>query len=295
MADSDDDFVFDEFEEKFNAMDSELEEIRSSLVENENNKDNTTSTLISSKQNAALAENAAAEMEQIIKTLNEQQGTKEDPLEATDTSPQGKEERQHPVVVDSNTASTKKSSPVASLVFLAVPILLAFIVGQKLSTKNPTSLDNDAPGHQVSQNERNNNYQEKRKIERCKYVNGEKYCESEEQSTSSGNGGDGPQRVYAFQKCRYVNGESYCESVEQRVSTDNFLSRGQLAAEFKDADQNRDGQVSKPEFERYKRLYLQQNPEMTNSFAAFEDFDLDSNGFITVEEHEGYYKALGLL
>ena len=65
--------------------------------------------------------------------------------------------------------------------------------------------------------------------------------------------------------------------------------------EFRQADSNKDGQVNIQEFEAYKKHYLKEHPEMRSSFANFGDFDHDSNGKISVQEHEEYYKALGLL
>ena len=41
--------------------------------------------------------------------------------------------------------------------------------------------------------------------------------------------------------------------------------------------------------------YLKQYPKDASSFADFEDFDINEDGYITPKEHEGYYKQRGLI
>lgn len=70
--------------------------------------------------------------------------------------------------------------------------------------------------------------------------------------------------------------------------------REQLKEEFIRADVDNDRKVSRAEFERYKRDYLASHPEMAPSqFPRFEDFDPDSNGMITMSEHDQYYTKRG--
>ena len=114
------------------------------------------------------------------------------------------------------------------------------------------------------------------------------------------------QHQATFKRCWYVNGESYCESESESVegtasdaaaAVDKpVVSREALMDEFRTADTDGDGLVSQKEFERYKRNYLQVNPdEDPNSFAKFKHFDANRDGYISVEEHEGYYIDRGWL
>lgn len=280
----------DEYEDRFNEIDSALDAIRSSIKDDDDDiaQSLDDASSFSSSLNASLLKNALAEEsagEMGSETMPASSSTQIDPIP------------------EQGGATKKMDSQKSPLILLAVliPLILAFVVGQKLSP----AVDSDTTSTVIPQTNNNDqtvNYQDKRKIERCRYVNGEKHCESDEQSVSSSSpGGSGEQRVFhqaTFQKCRYVNGQSYCESFQQQLSSSepkNPLSQKQLAAEFHAADVNQDDQVSRPEFERYKTLYLQEYPDMESTFAKFEDFDSDTNGFISVKEHEGYYKALGLL
>lgn len=72
-------------------------------------------------------------------------------------------------------------------------------------------------------------------------------------------------------------------------------ARQQLTEEFLQADYDNNRQVNRAEFERYKREYLVKHPEMAGQFPAFEEFDPDHNGMITLREHEKYYEDRGLL
>ena len=283
------DSSLNELEDKFNKIDSEIDALRSEIDHDDNDFDDATietlDTIDISAMKTALAEKSADEMEQIVNSMKEQRGSENSGAPKANDTPK------------------KASSSPMMYLLIALPILLAFVVGQKFSSSPvPTGEDGTSVNIEVK-TEPQVKYEQKRKVERCKYVNGEKYCESEEESTSSSSPGSGGQprlnRQATFQKCHYANGESYCESFQQSVSGDaggaQKLTRNELTAEFQDADTNGDGQVSKPEFERYKQIYLQQYPEAANSFARFEEFDRDSSGLITVNEHEGYYKGLGLL
>lgn len=252
----------DEYEDRFNEIDATLEAFRSSIKDDVNDIPDTNSMASSLNAPSVITIDRVSESNEQI-------------------------------------TESKKSSPLAILAVL-IPIILAFFVGQKLSSSPSPVIDTP----QTLNNGRTINYEEKRKVEKCRYdVNGERICESDEQSVSSSSpGGSGGQRVFhqaTFQKCRYVNGKSYCESLQQELSSGgdakHQFSKKQLVDEFRAADVNQDGQVSRPEFERYKKLYLQQYPDTESTFAKFEDFDSDSNGLISANEHEGYYKALGLL
>jgi hypothetical protein len=279
----------DEYEDRFNEIDSALDAIRSSIKGDDNDiaqsldDASSFSSLNASLLKDALAEESAGEMGS--ETVPASSSTHIDPIP------------------EQGGATKKADSQKSPLILLAVliPVILAFVVGQKLSPA-VDSYTTSTVIPQTLNNDQTVNYQGKRKIERCRYINGEKHCESDEQSVSSSSpGGTGEQRVFhqaTFQKCRYINGQSHCESFQQQLSSsdpENPFTQKQLLAEFHAADVNQDDQVSRPEFERYKTLYLQEYPDIESTFAKFEDFDSDTNGFISVNEHEGYYKALGLL
>jgi hypothetical protein len=72
-------------------------------------------------------------------------------------------------------------------------------------------------------------------------------------------------------------------------------ARQQLADEFLRADYDNNRQVSRAEFEKYKREYLIKHPEMASQFPEFEAFDPDRNGMITLREHEEYYEKRGMI
>jgi hypothetical protein len=72
-------------------------------------------------------------------------------------------------------------------------------------------------------------------------------------------------------------------------------ARQQLADEFLRADYDNNRQVSRAEFEKYKREYLIKHPEMAAQFPEFEAFDPDRNGMITLREHEKYYEDRGMI
>lgn len=72
----------------------------------------------------------------------------------------------------------------------------------------------------------------------------------------------------------------------------NHAAEVELDGQFRDADLNADNRVSRAEFNRYKAEYLKKNPEMAATFPRFEDFDPDSDGFISQREHQAYYNQL---
>lgn len=247
----------EEYENIFNVIDSELDALRSSINEE------------SSKDNGPLPsvdDNASLERDSIL----------------IDEFPEKK---------------TTQGIPPSYIITAFFATILAF--AYHMMSQGPGE---NSEGKIIMQDSRGQGgnifYRESRKVERCRFVNGDKYCESEaagSSSTSSATSGKLYQQA-TFQKCRYINGESYCESFEKSLSNGNEgISKAQLMKEFRQADSNKDGQVDIKEFEAYKKQYLKEHPEMGSSFANFGDFDHDSNGKISVQEHEEYYKALGLL
>ena len=72
-------------------------------------------------------------------------------------------------------------------------------------------------------------------------------------------------------------------------------TRKQLEDEFLRADYDDNRKVSRAEFEQYKREYLAKHPDMAGQFPAFEEFDPDHNGYITMGEHEEYYEQRGMI
>lgn len=74
------------------------------------------------------------------------------------------------------------------------------------------------------------------------------------------------------------------------------VMKQKLTEEFLAADLNNDRQVTRAEFEMYKKEYIKKHPEMKNvQFPAFEEFDPDHNGVISMREHESYYEKHGLI
>jgi len=85
---------------------------------------------------------------------------------------------------------------------------------------------------------------------------------------------------------------------KQIEELDNFIketTRTQLADEFSRADYDENNKVSRAEFEQYKREYIRKHPDMANQFPAFEEFDPDHNGMITLREHQAYYEDRGMI
>ena len=73
------------------------------------------------------------------------------------------------------------------------------------------------------------------------------------------------------------------------------LTKQMLTEEFLSADLDNDRRVTRAEFEMHKKKYLAQHPEFQGQFPRFEEFDPDSNGMITLAEHENYYERQGLV
>jgi len=96
---------------------------------------------------------------------------------------------------------------------------------------------------------------------------------------------------------RYIQDVSALQS--HNAELEAFIKQSakqQLAEEFLQADLDNNRQVSRAEFERHKKQYLAKHPEMHPSqFPAFEDFDPDGNGMITIAEHEQYYEDRGMI
>lgn len=96
---------------------------------------------------------------------------------------------------------------------------------------------------------------------------------------------------------RYVQDVSALQ--EQNQQLQEYIQQStvqQLTEEFLTADTNNDRQVSRLEFERYKKDYLKKHPEADPSmFPKFDDFDPDHNGMVTLREHEDYYRNQGMV
>lgn len=86
---------------------------------------------------------------------------------------------------------------------------------------------------------------------------------------------------------------------QQNAELQQYLTevmKQKLTEEFLAADLNNDRQVTRAEFEMYKKEYIKKHPEMSNvQFPAFEEFDPDHNGVISMREHEHYYERQGLI
>jgi Ca2+-binding EF-hand superfamily protein len=86
---------------------------------------------------------------------------------------------------------------------------------------------------------------------------------------------------------------------QQNVELQKYVSevtKQKLTEEFLAADIDNNRQVTRAEFEMYKKEYIKKHPEMANvQFPAFEEFDPDHNGVISMSEHEQYYERQGLI
>jgi hypothetical protein len=320
------DTYIDEYEDRFSEIDSELDALRSSILEDnttddtpsiaKEEKEDRSSTLHNSELVTSLVEESVAEMSKVVKTLKK--GSTSDPLPSA-TSNEGSTQTDEPAVTQNEqSTASKPAEKKSSLIYAIIPVIIAVLVGLKLSNNAVSVVDGSTGAASVqipnSNNGRAIQYQESRKVERCRIVNGKKYCESDEQSrtaTSDGSGAisTGQPRVFqqaTFQKCRYANGRSHCESFHQQLadfSSDNLNNNEiqkftvqRLMQEFREADVNRDSRVSKKEFQHYKQRYLKAYPEAAeSSFASFGDFDHNRDGLITVDEHEKYYRDRHLL
>lgn len=265
----------DEYENMFSKIDSELDALRSSINDDDGGgggDDGKSAPLVSPYKKT--------------ESVKDKDGN----LDNDQTN-----EPSHPNSKSETMSSTTRLPFIVVSIFVVV---LAVLYAKKPS--NP--VDNIVESNLAAPGKGNVVFKESRKVERCRYVNGEKNCESDEASRSSSSSSGNTGGVYqhaTFQKCRYVNGQSYCESYEKTLSNNgnenSKFTRQQLMAEFRAADIDKDGQVSQAEFEAYKKRYLQIHPDMKNSFASFKDFDPDNSGLITVQEHEQYYKSRGLL
>jgi hypothetical protein len=101
------------------------------------------------------------------------------------------------------------------------------------------------------------------------------------------------QKIYE----RYVKDVSALQLQNQQLQEYiQQMTIQQLTEEFLMADTNNDRKVSRLEFERYKKQYLEKHPEADPSmFPKFEDFDPDHNGMVTLAEHENYYRHQGMI
>ena len=287
------DTYIDEGEERARQIDAELERLRKEIHDDDDAAE-------VRDCGVSLAEQQAKEMKNVVETLKEQQSFES--VKESSSSAKKEEQSRSPLL----------------MVAVIVPIILAYFLGQSQSPPSDVVGDGqvscEVPSEGAASNDGAPQYSQSRKKERCKYDRyGNKYCESVEESVSSDggksqSGGPGLQAA-TFRKCWFTNGESYCESVEKSISgggsnsqegsvavQQTAFTRRQLMDEFMFADTNGDGMVSYSEFERYKRNYLQVNPDADpQSFANFDEYDANSDGYISVQEHEGYYIDRGLL
>lgn len=102
------------------------------------------------------------------------------------------------------------------------------------------------------------------------------------------------QREFYLQYVKDVNTLQKQNQELQNYVTE--VTKQKLTEEFLAADLDNNRQVTRAEFEMYKKAYIAKHPEMKNvQFPSFEEFDPDGNGVISMREHEQYYERQGLL
>lgn len=102
------------------------------------------------------------------------------------------------------------------------------------------------------------------------------------------------QREFYLKYVKDVNSLQKQNAELQEYMTE--VMKQKLTEEFLAADLNNDRQVTRAEFEMYKKEYIKKHPETKNvQFPAFEEFDPDHNGVISMREHENYYERQGVI
>lgn len=251
------DYVMAEYEDRFQDIDNKLDALRNSFLSDDDNDkddarhvgatiivdddDDDNSTMDGSlslqvgKLQASLAEQSATEMERIVKSLQAQQGNGTN--DGDDTTTTATATKQGGDTVKSKEATTSTASTTSKnrsgltiprwvVMLLIIPTLASAILAYKLFWT--TAGDASITSFQVQ--EPVVHFQQTYTRQVCRYINGQRYCESDQESQSSSSNCGGSksdttsqqaqqQQVrYQRQQCRYVNGESYCESYEESRS-----------------------------------------------------------------------------
>ena len=231
-----------EYEDRFQHIDSTLEDLRSSFVEvsredcfamdddddndasilEEEDDDKIGASASMSTLKATLAEQSAAEMEKIVQTLKDQQ--KEGSEEATTASSEGEAAKGEEPQNASGRPSPSSHPKGWMTAFLLIPVIFAILWAWNLQSTSRAGAGADI----VLQQQPSIQYRS-RKVSRtrCRYVNGQQYCESDEQAQSISSQGD---QHYKRQQCQYINGESYCESESESESFQNPQQNGNRIA-----------------------------------------------------------------
>ena len=241
-----------EYEDRFQHIDSTLEDLRSSFVEvsredclamgNDDDDDDNDASILEednaktgtsasmSTLKATLAEQSAAEMEKIVQTLKEQQ--KAGSEETATSSSEGWVATREDSQTISNTPSPSSQPKGWMSAFLLIPVVLAVIWAWKLQ---PASSPGTAAEITLQQQQQQQQQQQPPNIQyrnrkvsrtRCRYVNGQQYCESDEQAQSTSSQGD---QHYERQQCQYINGESYCESESESFQKNQQQNGNRIA------------------------------------------------------------------
>ena len=240
-----------EYENRFRDIDSKLDAIRSSfgaeeqqqqpivgstvVIENDDDNDDDNSTLDGSlslnvgKLQATLAEKSAMEMKQIIETLQQQK----DGGNMVDRNANDNESESATKNMTRATTAATDNVPTASqkystwtVLLIGVPTLLCIVLAWTLLSGSSTISTTSVSSSVMSTPEEPTiRFQQSYTRQICRTVNGQQYCESDQESqTSSSSGSRNPaaqqrQTVsYQRQQCQYINGESYCESYEETQS-----------------------------------------------------------------------------
>lgn len=104
------------------------------------------------------------------------------------------------------------------------------------------------------------------------------------------------QKAQAALYTKYVTDVQALQTQNAQLKT--FIresARQSLKDDFLRADYSDDGQVTRAEFEQYKKEYLRKHPDQAATFPKFEDFDPDHNGVVTFREHQQYYEKAGMI
>jgi len=125
------------------------------------------------------------------------------------------------------------------------------------------------------------------------WVLGAKYHSGRAVKTANKKAAEAQRTLYT----RYVQDVSNLQTQNAELQTYiGQMTATQLNEEFLQADYDNDREVSRAEFELYKKQYLARHPDMSPAqFPRFEDFDPNRDGSITMKEHTSYYQQEGHL
>jgi len=257
-----DDIMLAEYESRFDEIDSTLEELRSSILQDDTKEkeenddddeatvDTVSYTLNIATMQASLAEESAKEMQEIVQGLKEekqgQQHKHEENVKTKHPERRTDQPTTSPAATTRQLSSSTRSGTQKTLFFVIVPIVLAVGFAWKFASlqQQPTTGREVTTSLQRQPSTTTVHYQESRKRQICRTnIYGQKTCESEEEEQSRSTSHDEantnnlvrnnnqhqhPQTQgattnykYARQTCRYVNGQSYCETYEQSQSASN--------------------------------------------------------------------------